>query len=113
MTTLAIEQSTAGGSAALLTDDKIRAVAEVLRDSPVHCVKTSTGYNREPTSLDHVKQIRSIVRGEKQVKASGGISNLYQVRAMLEAGADIIGTSNGVKIVKETRDEVNQPSVTQ
>ena len=94
----------------ILTDDNIRATAEVLRDSPVHCIKTSTGYNREPTSLDHVKLLRSILRRDMQIKASGGISNLYQVRAMLEAGADMIGTSSGVKIVEEAQDEVIQPT---
>lgn len=95
----------------ILSDDKIRATAEVLRSSPVACIKTSTGYNREPTSLDHVKLISNVVGGVKKIKAAGGISNLYQVRAMLDAGADIIGTSSGVRIIEEARDEVSKTTI--
>lgn len=94
----------------ILSDEKIRDTAELLRSSPVQCVKTSTGYNREPTSLDHVKLIRSMVGHHKQIKASGGISNLYEARAMLDAGADIIGTSSGVKILEEAKAETTQPT---
>lgn len=85
----------------ILSDEQIRWAVEVLRASPVHCVKTSTGYGREPTSLDQVKLIRSVLGHDKQIKAAGGIRTLYQALSMLEAGADIIGTSSAVAIVEE------------
>jgi len=85
----------------ILSEEQIRWAVEVLRTSPVHCVKTSTGYSREPTSMDHVKLIRSVLGHDKQIKAAGGIRTLYQALAMLEAGADIIGTSHAVAIVQE------------
>ncbi len=87
----------------ILTDSQIRATAEILIDSPVDCIKTSTGYGREPTSLAHVKLLRDVAGKFKQLKVSGGVKNLYDVRLMVEAGADIIGTSNAVGIVEEQR----------
>lgn len=87
----------------ILNVDQIRWVAELLADSPVDCIKTSTGYGREPTSLDHVRLLRSIIGTRKAIKASGGIRTLYDVQAMLEAGANILGTSSSVAIMAESR----------
>jgi deoxyribose-phosphate aldolase len=85
----------------ILSEEQIRWAAEILRQSPVDCVKTSTGYGREPTSLDHVRLIRNVVGHEKQIKASGGIANLYLATSMLDAGADILGTSHPIRIMDE------------
>ena len=85
----------------ILAAEQIREAAEVLKASPVGCVKTSTGYGREPTSLEQVELLRDVVGREMRIKASGGIKDLYDVRAMIGAGADIIGTSNAVAIMEE------------
>lgn len=85
----------------ILSDARIAEVCGVLLDSPIDCVKTSTGYGREASSLDHVRIMRSVVTDRKQVKASGGIKSLYDLRTMVEAGADIIGTSSGPAIMAE------------
>jgi len=85
----------------ILTDEQIRVAAELLVDSRVDCLKTSTGYHREPTSLDHVRLLRKVVGARKQLKAAGGIRSFDQLRAMLDAGADIIGTSSAVQILEE------------
>jgi deoxyribose-phosphate aldolase len=85
----------------ILGAEQIRQAAEVLKASPVGCVKTSTGYGREPTSLEQVELLRDVVGREMRIKASGGIKDLYDVRAMIGAGADIIGTSNAVAIMEE------------
>lgn len=85
----------------ILTAERIREAAEVLKASPVGCIKTSTGYGREPTTLEQVQLIRDVVGREMRIKAAGGIKDLYDVRAMIGAGADIIGTSNAVAIMEE------------
>jgi deoxyribose-phosphate aldolase len=85
----------------ILSDERIRQTAEVLRDSAIGCVKTSTGYHREPTSIDHVRLLRSVLGSGKQIKAAGGIRTLYDALALLDSGADIIGTSSAVAIVQE------------
>lgn len=85
----------------VLSEEQIRIACEVLLDSAVDCVKTSTGYGREATSLDHVRLLRKLLGARKQIKAAGGIRTFYDMRAMLDAGADIIGTSNSVAIIEE------------
>jgi deoxyribose-phosphate aldolase len=49
--------------------------------------------------LEHVKLMRETVGQFAGVKAAGGVRNAEDARAMIEAGATRIGTSNGVAIV--------------
>jgi len=89
----------------ILTEEQLRWAVEVLLESPIECIKTSTGYGREPTSLDHVRLIRDIVGDHKLIKAAGGITNRYEAEAMVAAGADIIGTSHSLRILEEMKTE--------
>ena len=50
-----------------------------------------------------VKDMKSIVGDEVKVKAAGGVRTLADAIAMIEAGAERIGTSVGVKIVEELK----------
>lgn len=86
---------------AVLSEEQLRWVAEVLRQSPVDCVATSTGNARELESLDRVRLLRQVVGHEKQIKAAGGIGSLYDMQSMLDAGADIIGASHPERILEE------------
>lgn len=85
----------------VLSEEQISWAADILRQSPVDCIKTSTGYGREPTCLDHVRLLRQVLGHDKQIKAAGGIASLYDAQAMLDAGADIIGTSHPLAVVKD------------
>ena len=51
--------------------------------------------------MEDVKLMRSVVGDKCKIKASGGIGTVAQLRAMIEAGADRIGASKGVKIMQE------------
>jgi len=86
---------------AVLSEEQIRWAAEVLRQSLVDCVATSTGNVRELASLDHVRLLRQVVGHEKQIKAAGGIGSYYDAQAMLDAGADIIGANQPERILQE------------
>lgn len=66
-------------------------------------VKTSTGFFGAGASVDNVALIKSTVNGKALVKASGGIRDLATALAMIEAGADRLGVSAGVKIIEEAR----------
>ncbi|MDA9808163.1 deoxyribose-phosphate aldolase [Flavobacteriales bacterium] len=69
-------------------------------------IKTSTGYyGGYGATVKDVKVIKS-VSGNLKIKASGGISNLKDALAMLEAGADRIGTSKAVDIFNEKEKQV-------
>jgi deoxyribose-phosphate aldolase len=48
-----------------------------------------------------VRQLRDLARGRAAVKAAGGITSLEQALALVEAGAERLGTSRGVALMKE------------
>lgn len=64
-------------------------------------IKTSTGFGTSGASVEDVKLMSSIVNGKIKVKASGGIRDLETCLAMIEAGAQRIGTSSSIKITQD------------
>ncbi len=87
-----------------LTDQEITKASEIVKQAGAFCVKTAT----EKDPLDHVelkekarhlKLMQEAAPGLK-IKASGKIKNYRDTLAMLEAGADIIGTSSSIKIIQ-------------
>ena len=85
----------------LLNEDEIIQASKLVVDSGAQFVKTSTGFCGRGATPDLVQLIRSAVRPETGIKASGGIKTLEQVEALIDAGANRIGTSSGVIIMKE------------
>ncbi len=79
--------------------EKIRACHLVL-ESGAHFVKTSTGFSTGGATIEDVRLLRETVGPEFGVKASGGIRDTAMAFAMIEAGANRIGTSSGVAIVR-------------
>lgn len=86
--------------ACLLTDEEKVAACHLIRDSGAAFVKTSTGFNPGGGALGaDVRLLRKTVGPDFGVKAAGGIRTLADVRALLEAGANRIGTSASVAIL--------------
>ncbi|MDD5071425.1 MAG: deoxyribose-phosphate aldolase [Patescibacteria group bacterium] len=86
-----------------LTDEEIVKASEIVKKSGAFCVKTATEKDplerRELTEKAwHLKLMKKGAPG-LLIKASGRISNLDDVKIMVKSGADIIGTSSGVKIM--------------
>ena len=65
-------------------------------------VKTSTGFSTGGATVHDVELMAKTVAGRCKVKASGGIHNAAEAQAMIDAGADRIGTSSGIAIVSES-----------
>ncbi len=84
-----------------LTEDEIIRVCELAMRAGAEFVKTSTGYGPRGATAEDVRLIRRIVGSVCRVKASGGIRDLAAVMAMIEAGAERIGTSVGPAIMEE------------
>ena len=83
----------------LLTDDeKVRACLAAKR-AGADFVKTSTGFSTGGATVHDVALMRQTVGEEMGVKASGGVRTHEDLLAMVEAGANRIGTSNGTKII--------------
>lgn len=90
---------------ALLTDEEKVTACTLARAAGADFVKTSTGFGPGGATAADVALMRRVVGTEMGVKASGGVRDLQQVKAMVAAGATRIGASAGVRIVKESRGE--------
>lgn len=84
-----------------LTDDEKRKVAEIAKEVKPDFIKTSTGFGTGGATVEDVKLMKSVIGDEVKVKAAGGIRDLKTALAMIEAGAERLGTSAGVAIVEE------------
>jgi len=86
---------------ALLTDQEIVEASKMSSDSGTDFVKTSTGYSQCGAKVEHIRLIKDAIPDNVGIKASGGIKTLDQTLAMISAGADRIGTSSAIGIIKE------------
>lgn len=92
---------------AYLTDEEIKKASEFVKTAGAICVKTAT--LDDPIDRSELKEKAKHVKIMKEsapgllVKASAAIRSLADVKMMIEAGADIIGTSSGVEIVLEAK----------
>ena len=83
-------------------DEKRRAV-QLLEEAQVDWIKNSSGGwapGATPASVEDIRLIKQSLRGYSRVKASGGINNREIAVALLEAGAELLGTSRGIEIVE-------------
>jgi deoxyribose-phosphate aldolase len=83
----------------LLTDEQKKQACRAAERAGAQYVKTSTGFGYGGATTSDVRLMRASVSGGIGVKASGGIRDKASAIAMLEAGANRLGTSSGVAIV--------------
>ena len=83
----------------LLTDEQKVRACELSVEAGATFVKTSTGFSTGGATVHDVALMAKTVAGRCKVKASGGIHNAAEAQAMIDAGADRIGTSSGIAIV--------------
>jgi deoxyribose-phosphate aldolase len=92
----------------LMQQEKVTACRLVV-EAGADYVKTSTGFGAGGATVEDVALLRQAVAGRAKVKASGGIRDLAATLAMLEAGADRIGSSASVKIIEEWSQQYSFP----
>lgn len=85
---------------AVLEEGVIRSLCQVVDEAGADFLKTSTGFHLAGGATVAAVRLLSQCRGGCRVKAAGGIRTLDQALAMLEAGADRLGTSSGVAILE-------------
>lgn len=86
---------------ALLTQEEKILACVLAAEAGVDFVKTSSGMPDTDAAAADVALMRGVVGIKIGVKAAGGIRNSAQMLEMVEAGANRIGTSSGVQIVRE------------
>lgn len=85
-----------------LEKEEIKKLAEVCLQIPgVDYIKTSTGFGPSGATVEDVKLMKETVGNKIKVKAAGGIRTLQDYINMINAGAERIGTSSGISILKE------------
>lgn len=84
----------------LLTDEEKVKACQATQAAGADFVKTSTGFSTGGATLEDVRLMRETVGSDMGVKASGGVSNLEEAQAMIEAGASRIGASKGIQIIQ-------------
>jgi len=84
----------------LLTSEEKVAACRIVKDAGADFVKTSTGLFGGGATVEDVKLMRQVVGKDFGVKAAGGIRTYADAVAMIEAGANRIGTSTAVAIIQ-------------
>jgi deoxyribose-phosphate aldolase len=84
---------------AYLSKEEIIQACKICADAGADFVKTSTGFAPSGANVEDVKLMRSVLPDHVGIKASGGIKTYEQALALIEAGAERIGTSSGPQIL--------------
>lgn len=82
-----------------LTKDEVVAAAINLADVGVQYIKTCSGYGPRGVTVEDVLLLRGVLMGRARIKAAGGIRDRHTAQTLIDAGADIIGTSAAKQIL--------------
>jgi deoxyribose-phosphate aldolase len=86
----------------LLTEDEKLRMCRIVTESGADYIKTSTGFSTGGATREDVALMRANVGAHVKVKAAGGIASLQDAEDFINLGADRLGTSRVVKIIKNT-----------
>ncbi len=86
---------------ALLNGSEIELACNIVNHSGAGFIKTSTGFSKAGGATIEAVEIMNRHRGRLKIKAAGGIRNLNTALALLRAGADRLGASQSVSILKK------------
>ncbi len=84
----------------LLTDEEKIKMCEIVSESKADFIKTSTGFAGGGATFSDIELFKAHIKNGKKIKAAGGISSIADAEKFMELGAERLGTSRIVKIVK-------------
>lgn len=84
-----------------LPEPILRNICHIVSASGADFIKTSTGFGKYGARVEEVRIMREECDPKTRIKAAGGISSFDDARALIEAGADRLGTSRLVKLMEE------------
>ena len=88
----------------LLTEDEKIKLCDIVSQSGADFIKTSTGFSKAGATAEDVRLMREHSAPEVRVKAAGGISSLADAELFLSLGADRLGTSRLIRLVREEKE---------
>ncbi len=86
----------------LLTEEEKIKMCELVTNAGAEYIKTSTGFSTKGATFEDVALMRKHIGTDVKVKAAGGISSFDDAKEFMHLGADRLGTSRLIKIVKNT-----------
>ncbi len=86
----------------LLTEEEKIKMCEIVTKAGAEFIKTSTGFSTSGATFDDVALMKKHIGENVKVKAAGGISSFDDAEKFIELGAERLGTSRLVKIIKNT-----------
>lgn len=86
----------------LLTEEEKIKICEIVTNAGAEYIKTSTGFSVSGATPGDVKLMGKHVGENVKIKAAGGISSFADAEELIRCGADRLGTSRLVKIIKDT-----------
>ena len=97
---------------AYLTEDEKIKLAEIAKEVEPDFIKTSTGFAPTGATYADVRLMKKYVGDKVKVKAAGGIRDAETFKKMIASGAERIGTSAGIKIIQQLKEELAKTSAT-
>ena len=88
--------------ACLLTEEEKIKMCEIVTRAGAEYIKTSTGFSSGGATFDDVELMKKHVGKDVKIKAAGGISSFDDAEKFIDLGADRLGTSRLVKIMKQS-----------
>ena len=76
-------------------------MCRVVSESDADFIKTSTGFSTEGATFHVVELMKANMTKGKKIKAAGGIATIEDAAKFVELGADRLGTSRLVKLIRE------------
>lgn len=89
----------------LLTEEEKIQICKKIKETRADFIKTSTGFNTKGATVNDVKLLKRCIgkNSKLKIKASGGIRTYEKAKELLNAGAERLGTSSGVEILKNKK----------
>lgn len=84
----------------LLSEDEKIKMCELVSESSADYIKTSTGFSRAGATFEDIELFSKHIKNGKKIKAAGGISSIADAEKFIALGADRLGTSRIIKILK-------------
>lgn len=94
-----------------LTKEEITIMSKIAKEIQPDFIKTSTGFGPSGATIEDVELMKNIVGPYVKVKAAGGIRDSNTFLNMIKAGAERIGTSSGIKIIEELKNQHPEESL--
>ncbi len=88
-----------------LSNSEKKMACEIIKKAGANFIKTSTGFGEGGALVQDIEIIKAAIGNTPKIKASGGIKTHEEAIAFIKAGAERIGTSNGINLLYASKEK--------